>query len=220
LQLNTSVFYYDYIGAQYPLNLTSPNAPPVAAFFNINETNYGAEFESQWAATDSLRFLLDYGYLHARFDDHTAFSNGFDAPPAGSTAAPLESINGNRVPGAPDNKLSFNTNYTFRLSGGALVLSGSYLWRSSSSSTVFNEPLLISPSYGQTDLRATWASDSHFTLVGYIRNAFNNAGKDAITGGQYTAGGYAGANNFLSWQLIPPRTYGIEARYRFGDHPQ
>jgi iron complex outermembrane receptor protein len=220
LQLNTSLFYYDYIGAQYPLTLTSPNAPPVAAFFNINEINYGAEFEGQWAATDALRFLLDLGYLHARFDDHRLYSNGFDPTVGG--AAPKEGIDGDRVPGAPDEKLTFNANYTWRMPGGSLVASGSYLWRSSSSSTVFNDPQLIAPSYGQADFRATWSSDNHYELVAYIRNAFNTVGKDAITGGQFVgSNAYGlGLNNSLSWQLIPPRTYGIEARYRFGDNPK
>jgi iron complex outermembrane receptor protein len=226
LQLNTSLFYYDYIGAQYPLTLTNAIVP-VAAFFNINETNYGAEFESQWAATDSLRFLLDYGYLHARFVDHNLYSNAFDVIPGsqcvGATCPPgssaigqsgaSESIDGNRVPNAPDHKISFNTNYTLRFAPGSLVLSGSYLWRSSSSSTVFNNPQLVAPSYGQVDLRATWSGNSHYQLVGYIRNAFNTVGKDSIGGSQYPF-------NYLSWQLIPPRTYGVEMRYRFGDNPQ
>jgi iron complex outermembrane recepter protein len=217
LQLDTSLYYYNYIGAQFPLALTFQNQPPVAAFFNIDERIYGAEFEGKWAATDALRFNLALAYNHARFNDRGDFSNGFDAPIAGQ--APLEPVYGNRVPGTPDEKISFNTNYSFKLATGSLVLSGSYLWRSSSSSTVFNEPLLIAPSYGQADFRASWFSDSHYTLVLYMRNAFNVVGKDAISGGQYTAGGYAGANNALSWQLIPPRTYGIEVRYRFGDHP-
>jgi iron complex outermembrane receptor protein len=222
LQLDTSLYYYNYIGAQFPLNITSQNSPPVAEFFNINEKIYGAEFESKWAATDALRFNLAFGWNHARFSDKGAFANGADQPvpnAAGTLQAPEETIDGNRVPGTPDYKASFNANYSFKLTNGSLVLSGSYLWRSSSSSTVFNEPLFVAPSYGQTDLRATWFSNSHYTLVGYIRNAFNVVGKDAITGGQYVAGGYAGANNALSWQLIPPRTYGIEARYRFGDNP-
>jgi iron complex outermembrane receptor protein len=220
-QLNTSLFYYKYLGAQVPLTETS-SIVPVAQFFNLNEDNYGAEFESTWAATDNLRFLLDYGYLHARFAGvHGLYANDFDVDPATGAAGNPEPIDGNRVPGSPDQKVSFNTIYTWRFSNGALSASGSYLWRSGSTSTVFNDPQLFAPSYGQADFRATWTSNSHYQIVGYIRNAFGVAGKDQIVGGEYVANGYgAGISNSLAWQLIPPRTYGIEARYRFGDNPR
>jgi hypothetical protein len=86
---------------------------------------------------------------------------------------------------------------------------------------VFNNPQLVAPSYGQADFRLTWSSTSHYQVVGYIRNAFGTVGKDAIVGGEYTANGYgSGINNSLSWELIPPRTYGVELRYRFGDNPR
>jgi iron complex outermembrane receptor protein len=221
LQLNTSVFYYDWIGAQYPLALATASIVPVTAFFNINATIYGAEFESIWKATDNLSLLFNYSYNHARFDDHGTYEDDFDVNPTTGQAGNPEKIDGNRVPGSPDNKLSFNTIYTWRFSSGALALSGSYLWRSSSSSTVFDDPQLIAPSYGQADFRATWSSTAHYQIVGYIRNAFGTIGKDAIGGSEYVANGYgAGTNNSLSWELIPPRTYGVEVRYRFGDNPR
>jgi iron complex outermembrane receptor protein len=220
LQLNSSLFYYKYLGSQIPLALTNAIVPTVA-FFNINQINYGAEFESIWQATDNLRFLLSYGYLHARFEGQGLFSNAFDVNPATGQTGNPEPIDGNRVPGAPDNKVSLNTIYTWRFSSGALSASGSYLWRSGSTSTPFNNPQLFAPSYGQADFRATWTSTSHYQIVGYIRNAFGVVGKDAIVGGEYIGNGYgAGINNSLSWQLIPPRTYGVEARYRFGDNPR
>lgn len=210
-QVNTSFFYYKYLGAQFPLAVPTARVP-INAFFNINEINYGAELETQWAATDNLKFLFNYSYLHARFDDHGVYINTFDINPATGAAGALEQLNGDKVPGAPDHKVAANILYTWQLANGSLAASSSYLWRSSSSSTVFNEPTLISPSYGQVDMRLTYSSASHFQLVGYIRNAFNSAGKDAITGGP-------APYDVLSYQLIPPRTYGIEARYRFGDNP-
>jgi iron complex outermembrane recepter protein len=206
LQLNASVFYDKYKGAQYPLTQLT-EFTRTSAFFNIDEKIYGAEFEAQWAATEHFRVLLDYAYLKAIFTDRHTFADAFTGLPT--------SLYGNPVPQSPKNKATLNAIYSWTFEPGSLSLSGTYAWKDRITSSAFSDPEFTAGSFGVTDFRATWnAPDNHWSVLGYLRNAFNVLGSDTgvVSGGGTTFG----TPNTLFRSYIPPRTFGVELKVRFG----
>lgn len=210
-QINSSLFYYKYRGAQYPLTeFGGAVLIPTTAFFNIDEKIYGAEFETQWQATDALRFLIDYSYLHATFTDHNTYVDAFTG-----LSTP---VYGHTVPGSPKNKATFNAVYTWLFRPGSFALSGTYAWRDRVTSSPFSDPEFVAGSYGQTDFRGTWTDvTNRWSIFGYLRNAFDVRGSDGtgIDASLYNAPIAAGGPT-LARSLIYPRTFGAEFRVRFG----
>ncbi len=209
LQINSSLFYYKYRGAQYPLvEFGGPVAQTV--FFNLDERVYGAEFETQWQVSDALRLLMDYSYLRAYFTDRNTYVDAFSGLPT--------SIYGNAVPGSPRNKFTFNGVYTWLFAPGSFALSGSYAWRDRVVSTPFPDSQFAAGSYGQTDFRGTWTDvTNRWSVFGYLRNALDVRGSDGvgIDSSLYSAPVGAGGPT-LARSLIYPRTFGVEFRVRFG----
>jgi iron complex outermembrane receptor protein len=129
-----------------------------------------------------------------------------------------QAVNGNQLPQAPENKLAFNANYTFVFDPGSLTLSGTFIWKDKSFGSIFNQPYYIAPSWNQVDLRATWSGDhDKYEIVLYVKNVFNSLGYDAAGTGFTTwepvgGGGPTVAN---SYDLTPPRLYGVEVHYKF-----
>jgi iron complex outermembrane recepter protein len=205
-QTNTSVFYYKYDGAQTPLNVLTGQIY-ANSLFNLNEKIYGAEIENLWQATNSLRFLLDYSYLHATFVDN---SNVFQDP----LTFKNQSLNDNSVPESPRNKATFNTVYTWNFTPGSFAMSGSYAWRDRITSSSFNDVQFQAGSFGQADFRGTWTPISNrWSIYGYLRNAFDVRGSDS--------GVSQGSVQFsiptsLFRSYVPPRTFGAQFSYRFG----
>jgi iron complex outermembrane recepter protein len=220
LVLNTSLFFYDYRGAQIPLAVPRPTGPNVTQTFNIDARSLGVEVESIWQATDALRLLLNYSFLDTELNSGSnCFADVLDSPITGigprpcvtNLGSPGQSVDGNRVPGSPRNKVAFNATYTWSFTPGSLRLSASWVWRDTTYSSIFTRREWLAPSYDQTDARLSWEdARGRFTMIGYVRNAFDDLGFDTVSA-QSTAAGIT-----RSFSLTPPRQYGLELQYRFG----
>jgi iron complex outermembrane receptor protein len=209
-QFNSSIFYYKYKDAQLPFPVIG--VVPSTEFFNVNEKIYGAEFEVLWQATDHLQYLFDYSYLHATFTDKSMFNDAYDNT--------TKSIDGNQVPGSPKHKFTANAIYTLNYQPGDLALSATWAYRTSVSSNQFNDSVFFTGGYGVTDLRATWTSHTNrWSTFAYMKNAFDVRGSDdqglngVINSPNPGIAGYA----TIVRSIIPPRTFGIEFRVKFGD---
>jgi iron complex outermembrane receptor protein len=175
------------------------------------------ELESIWQATDSLRFLLNYSYLDTKLEDGGCYEDALDAVTIGprpcltSGGRAGQAVDGNRVPGSPKNKVAFNTLYTIDFAPGSLILSGSWTWRDTTYSSIFNRTEWLAPSYDQTDFRVTWQeAQNRYSVIAYVRNTFDDEGFDAVSASS-TASGIT-----RNLSLTPPRQYGVELQYRFG----
>jgi iron complex outermembrane receptor protein len=70
----------------------------------------------------------------------------------------------------------------------------------------------MAPSFDQVDVRATWTdAQDRYELSAYGRNVLDETGLDATTGDRQDDGMI-----LQTWSLTPPRTYGFEFQYRFG----
>lgn len=149
-----------------------------------------------------------------------------------------QNLNGNILPFSPKNKLALNGTYTWDMEdGGKIDASLSYFWQDVAYSSIFNRSYSEIPAWDQTDGRVTWtSSDGNLSLIGFIRNMF-----DQVVYDSRSAGLREGGNNQVAPQecesspattagfgqrpaqscyqvgetLRPPRTYGVELQVRF-----
>ncbi len=154
-----------------------------------------------------------------------------------------QSIAGGDLPNAPRNKFAVSANYTWNFDPGSLTGSISYAWRDHSYGAVFKRWYYQAPRWDQVDARFLWKSaDNKYEFIGYVKNIFDTIGYDQGATAERLSGVYstvygkqpvagltcspiapaASGNSTACVQGIrktfyttPPRTYGIELRYKF-----
>jgi iron complex outermembrane receptor protein len=251
LTTNAALFLYTYSDIQTPLTVVPDVGPAFTALVNIPEAETsGFELETNWAPLDNLRIIFNYAYLNAELKEGCCFVDSIDpravlpgANPQGQTLANGsrgQSVEGNKLPFSPEHKIAVNAAYTWDFDPGSFTASASYFWRDEFFTSIFNRSTGVAPAFDQTDLRLLWRDiDDRFTIIGYVRNVFDEIGYDAVSNGlrqscaSATVPPAAGtlpvtssscnSNGLLtqaglittSETLTPPRTYGVELQIRF-----
>jgi iron complex outermembrane recepter protein len=225
LQLNVDAFYDQYYDAQIPIGTPQASGVVATSFFNMPEaSSSGVEVEMMWQATSALQLIFNYGYNKTKI-----IESGCVVDAAGDPGATLigaqprnctqgsQNLEGNSLPNAPENKLAFNTNYTFTFgNASSLMLSGSYIWRDKQYGSVFNRPYTEAPSWDQADFRITYKNGSHLTLIAYAKNAFDSVGYSSGALGVTQNNAAAAPAGFVkNYPLNPPRVVGGELQYKF-----
>ncbi len=134
-----------------------------------------------------------------------------------------QSVKGDSLANAPRNKIAITGAYTWRFDPGNLTGSVTYAWRDRQAGTLFDRPYDTAPSWTDVSLRLLWAGDhDRYEVIGYVKNVFdaqeysNGSGGGGLLGDnrRFTtnAAGLIGVNVF---ELAPPRTFGVEVRYKF-----
>ena len=238
----------DQVPLAFPVAIPGGGATDLTQFVNIPKAvSDGIEVTAVWNPIPHLNFSLTYGLDHteittgcAKFTTPLATSSNScfidpadplaqakGAKPAGpSNTATVQggteifqSVKGNELPQAPENKIAFNTNYTLYFDPGNLTLSGTYVWKDHSYSSIFTRTQYdYAPSWSQVDLRATWSGNhDKYEVVLFVKNLFDTIGYDAAADGGYNATpqGGGGATYSPTYDLTPPRTYGAELHYKF-----
>ena len=237
----------DQLPLAFPIAIPG-GATDLTQFVNIPKAvSDGIEMTAVWNPIEHLNLSLTYGFDHTEITSGcatfttpltTSSSNCFIDPadplaqakgakPAGPSNTVTEqgqteifqSVKGNALPQAPENKVAFNANYALLFDPGTLTLSGSYVWKDHSYSSIFTRTQYdYAPSWSQVDLRATWAArGDRYEVVVFVKNLFDTIGYDAASNGLYNAmpqGGGAATYN-PTFDLTPPRTYGAELHYKF-----
>ncbi|WP_305677525.1 TonB-dependent receptor [Phenylobacterium sp.] len=223
-QLNAAVFYADYKGFQAPLTvvLNATTGSTGSQFLNLDARNYGFELETQWAPLDNLSIFGSYSYINAEIEEGCCFVDANDPRALQPGAKPIgaalpngsqpQTLVGNRLPMTSEHKLNLGANYTFDFAAGSLTLGGTYTYTDDMQTTVFSQPNSTAPSNEIVDFRALWKDgDSRFTIIGYVKNAFDETAYQSSTTSSVTA-----ANTFRrTVKLNFPRTFGVEFQYRF-----
>jgi iron complex outermembrane receptor protein len=220
MQVNTALFFSDYKGFQTPLTVALGNITG-SRFLNLDAEVWGAEVEAQWSPIDNLQLLLNYAYLNTEVTEGCCFVDTPDpraqAPGARPFGPPLANGNqpqtlvGNSLPLAPEHKVTVGATYTWNFGAGDLTASGTYTWTDDQQSTIFANPGYTSPAFEIADIRLLWRdADDRYTLIGYVKNAFDEVGYQNTTLGSPTA---VGPRQTVILNF--PRTYGVELQYRF-----
>jgi iron complex outermembrane receptor protein len=243
LTLNGALFYDNYDNDQIPLNVQQSSGIIAAQLFNLKEVHiWGVELEAIWRPIDPMTLSLQYSHLSATVANAGAcFAdtvdplalqpgnniNGCLVPGPGGTliqetrgAANIsQNINGQTLPEATPDKISFNGIYTWTFDPGKLILSTSVIWKAATYGSLFNRPYSLAPDYTLVNLRLTWRdAKDRYSVIGYVNNATDALGFDGATGTLLQAGNVAGTvpERILSLHsLTAPRTFGVEFQFRF-----
>jgi iron complex outermembrane recepter protein len=140
-----------------------------------------------------------------------------------TNAAIFQSVKGDPLPDAPENKLALDVAYTFHFAPGDFTVSGAYVYRGTQDGTIFNRFYDNAPSWDDFDLRALWKGPGDkYEIIGYVKNIFDTLQYEVANEGvgllgnartaTTAANGLIGSNIFT---LAPPRTVGLEVRYKF-----
>ncbi len=151
-------------------------------------------------------------------NDPGAIEPGAHPFPGQTTAVKLQSVKGAPLPNAPSNKLAVDVAYTWRFDAGDLTFSASYAYRDTQTGALFDRFYNRAPAWDDVSLRALWKGPKDkYEVIAYVKNVFDNL--------EYTVGpagsGLVGSatartlNEVTSFQLNPPRTFGVEPRYKF-----
>jgi iron complex outermembrane receptor protein len=153
----------------------------------------------------------------------------------------VQDLSGDSLPNAPHNKVAIAGNYTLRFGdGSSLTGTLSYAWRDKTYGALFTRWYYQAPSWDQWDARAIWQSQNDkYEVLAYIKNIFNKTGYDqgataellngaisavyagalppGLTCSPVIAGGVANCVQGIrkTYYTTPPRTYGVEVRYKF-----
>ena len=207
--------------------------------------NKGVEIEATWSPIENLSFLFTYGFLDATIKDGLVgnglintvdpaavlpSANRFVAvgdTDVGYTYLPryTQDLSGNTLPDSSKHKFALNGSYTFNFAPGDLTLSLSYNWRDSQYNDLFESKVGETPSYKLVGLRALWTdSADRYTVIVYGSNLTDEDAADSspLIGVRQRTGlasaaspSAAGQAYYKSYNLVPPREYGVEVQYRF-----
>jgi iron complex outermembrane receptor protein len=246
-QYNLDFFYYNYMNDQVPIDIPT-NGLIVTEFKNIpSAVSEGVELQMIWNPIRHLNLNFTYSFDDTFVTSNCSAVNGVAVgtcfvdvvdplalakgakPVGGTTPSALQfpftqggsvaqSIKGSELPQAPKNKIAFNANYTWEFEPGDFTLSGTYVWKDKSYSTIFTRSYYEAPAWNQVDLRGTWSGmHDRYEVVLFVKNLFNTLGYDAAGGAtaNYTGNPGNPTTQDTAYDLTPPRTYGVEVHYKF-----
>jgi iron complex outermembrane receptor protein len=212
LQINASIFHYDYKGYQ-TFEFYQPTGGPFAGatlFPTLNSqtaTFEGGELQIKWAVTTDDTVGLDVNVLHNRFDTF------YVALPY----SPPVDLSGTPVPLSPQETYFLNYRHTFRLPVGALSfgVDSQYVLRqvaSGNQGATANDALYWQPSYHKSNANLSFeVPNSGWTIYTFVRNIENKAVVNTVAGGYPILQNVALANAMLD----QPRTFGVSIRKDF-----
>ena len=225
LLVNAALFYYNYENDQQPFGVVQSSGNVLTSIFNIpNARIDGVELEGTWRPIDPLTINAQYSYLDAVVtnmngncvvdsSDPKATLPG--ANTSGCKPGGGQNIVGERLPEAPQNKVSINGQYAFRLDPGTLTLSASFIWKDATYGSIFNRALSLAPSYSLVNLRAAFDdAKGRYTLIAFANNVFDQTGFDQVTKANVAQSGFP-LQLVSSRGLTPPLTFGMEVQFRF-----
>ena len=243
LRLNMAAFYYDYADLQIPIrvaNSTTLGTVLQTRFLNVPKSvSQGFELEGQWNPVNNLQLTFSYSLNDTKvqtactptdlracvLDTADPLAQDVDAKSVltintSDGLRSLQSLKGNRLPYAPKSKVALNANYNFVFSKSVLNISGSIVWRDESYANLFTREYNRAPAWDSTDFRASWrTNDGRYTVIAYLRNAFDQLTYPAAGNGFRLAPDSATPtklnNVSKTLGLNPPRTFGMAVYYKF-----
>ena len=154
VQLNGSVFYYDYKDQQVQSAIYDVNNGPIGAIVNAQESHiYGGELELTWRPTPALRIGQQLGYKTGKFDKYL---NDLDI--AASTAAG-RAVYVNRTGakvGFPPLSYGGDIAYTWSLGNYGVEAEANYAFHDET------KPLLLGSRY---NVDSYWLANASITLT-------------------------------------------------------
>jgi outer membrane receptor protein involved in Fe transport len=220
LQLNGSIFYYDYGGYQEAININPPGSPPPPNFIvlRVPVRMIGFEVDCTWLLTQNDKLTLSGGYLDAELKSYPDIPTSTGGTESGKTFMYLK-----RVPGLPKSSGTLGYDHTFLFGDGSTLVpraqarytSGYYLGQitageAASTDTAGNSYLgyLYQDSIVLGDISATWTSpESKYSATAYVRNVTDKRYKTSAT--------LPTGSPLTNVTVGDPRTWGLMIKAKF-----
>ncbi|HEX7157133.1 MAG TPA: TonB-dependent receptor [Burkholderiaceae bacterium] len=208
LLIDGDVFYGRYDQMQRLIARLIQNTPTTFVINAGRARVSGAELETSWRVSQPMSLQAAFGFTQARYREFT-----YQPDPTSPATVNLAT---NDFYQTPRFTASLGASYDWRLDSGSVRLHADYAWQDHIQFNVIND-FNTQGSYGTLNARAAYASsDATWDAALFGTN---------LTGRHYAAtGGTVGANPLvpgpppISWQIpAPPRLYGIEVGYHFGN---
>jgi iron complex outermembrane receptor protein len=214
LQVNASLYFYNYGGYQTVLNIAPPTSVPSQAAVAVPAQVAGGELETVWQVTPADRINFNLQFTDAYLVNKNTNLG------AGSATTVADFFVLNDMPGVTPFGTSLSYDHTFMLPGGSrLTPRGAVRYASPHELTNLTVSQANDPTYnyyqyyrvgGQVvgDLNLAWSSpDSKWLANAYARNIGDNRYKTSVEVQQPGV-------NFIS-SLYEPRTIGVNLNVRF-----
>ena len=210
LQMNVSMFYYDYEDKQDFKRIVS-TAFSLFALQNASAvTITGLELEAQAFVTNAFQIDLSLSYLNAEFDDFETVDGDF---PALGT----QDLSGNKLPYSPEWKAHLGAQYEWALdpNAGSITARIDYSWVDDQWANGLNrkgDGLVLPgngdflPSYYIVNANVQWKSSGERWLAQFYAK---NLTDEVVQTYSFIA------DSVLNATFLPPRTYGMKLAYNF-----
>jgi iron complex outermembrane receptor protein len=199
LRVNANVFYLEYDDKQEELQLPDDNdtGQKTVVTNAASATLQGAELDIQAFLGDGLSLRANLGYLDSEYDD-------FQYTDLNGDIVDLSNLEFRR---APDWTGSFDATYEFDLGSGNMWMRGAYHYIGEHFVNVTNSPEL------ENDEQHIFDASVNYSINGFTFSLFgrNLTDEDGYIHGYDVAGLWSYA------ATRPPRTYGFEMIYNFGE---
>jgi len=201
VEVNDEVYYYNY----KDLLIAAFSANPASfgnTFYNANLVEiYGDQLDIKWHVTAMDQIQADVGYLHARAINFVVGDPAFN-------------YGGFQLPEAPDVTVTLGYSHTVNLAGGAsAVFAGNTHFESGFWGTFQHSPGSRQPAFSQSDVSVTYYSAAGTWNVGLWAKNLENSAVGSVGGAIGS-----GSAEYVT-DLLPPRTYGVQAAWHF-DKPR
>ncbi|WP_159834722.1 TonB-dependent receptor [Burkholderia sp. 8Y] len=197
LQLNASIFDYDYSGQQIAQLVPFADGRTGTSIVNAGRTRiYGADADIR-ALIDPVGLLtLSVAWLHARFTDFVVDDgSGHNVQLAG-----------NAPPQSPAFTAGFGLAHTWMTAAGRIVGRVDAKFQSGQHFTIYNYADDYQKPYVTADLSATWMPNrKNIELMAYVRNVTNKR--------VFTAAEEYTFDDSYRYAFAAPRTFGVKATY-------
>lgn len=197
VRLNGAIFYMDYEDKQEEIGLRSEGATGqrISVFNAATATMQGLELEMQALVTDALTVGANFGYLDSRYDEFT-FDDGFS----------IVDNSGLEFRRAPEFTAALNASYEWDMAGSQARIRGAYRIIDELFTEQTNRAELANDVQHYLDLSVNYSvNNATFSLFGR-----NLTDEDALAHGLNVSG-------LWSYAIpVPPRTWGLEVVYNFG----
>lgn len=205
VRLNAAVYALEISDQQLTAGSGTANAN---VLINADSTiGRGLEVDAEWAATENLNLSLGVSYNFTEIDDSSLSVLPCGAPcttldPAGSFAGSV-SIDGNSLPRAPEWISNFVARYTMPLSNGDLYFQTDWVYRDDYIFFLYESQEFRGDAFLEGGLNIGYTTE-RFDIAAYVRNLTDEL--ELIAAIDF---------NNLEGIINEPRTYGIEATFRF-----
>jgi iron complex outermembrane receptor protein len=207
LRINSALFHYRYENLQAQDSIG--NQPIIRNVGKSEVTGFESEILARLG--DAWQFDAAVAYLDAKFTEGELTEPLRPAPLDQAPGSTLRDLDGLSLTRAPRWKVNVGIQYFApQLAIGQLSARVDYAWQSKVYYTVFNLDAASQGSYGVLNLRLMLDDEvERWSLAAYAKNLNDETyfGNQILTGTVYGA-------EFVG-SLAPPRTFGIEANYRF-----